>query len=150
METLESPFPANECISRLKKLPEQYASVKLAVAVHHSGKEYRFEVKAKGVSRNLMDMTLYGRLKQKKGDLTLAIIEEVKLGHYGYFLQYAWLAIPVIMIFGLINQNPQILWGILLAIGISIITRIENYFDRKELIRIIERALSSPSTDGSE
>src|SRR4051812_20825532 len=96
IDEFKTSIPLDECKSLLKKLPKQYSSMKLDVSLKGiDADNCRFKVHASAV-RNTMNMTLIGYLVQITTESTLIMIESVEPNGRAYFVQYSWLAIPVV------------------------------------------------------
>ena len=132
-----------ECISSLKLLPSKYFSLVLTVSiVPLKGNMYRFEMSAKGASRNWMNMRLLGLLQPRAASSTQVSIEDIMPGRLGYVAQYLWMASPIFLVVALVASNPYVLLAIPAAAIFSLVTLVSKQQDKEEVLRIVHRELN--------
>src|SRR5262249_4501663 len=128
------------CISRLKEIPHQYASVKLSVEIEQNEKDScRFILLAKSVSRGTMNMSAFGHIKRIAGKASLITIEDIVPSKLGYIAQYLLLTSPIILLIAFISGKIDVLLGIPFVTSTSLIALIGKHYDRNEMLRILHR-----------
>jgi hypothetical protein len=131
----------DECISRLKALPQTYFSLKLNIALRQIDSDNcQFHMRAVGVAKNSMNRTLFGRLQRATATSTQVSIENRVPNRLGYLTRHRWIGSPVVIRMAFISNNPFLLLGVPVLGVCSLITVVFEQQDRDELTRIIDRA----------
>ena len=137
----------DECISELKALPQKYFSMHLNISVVRVNDDnYRFDMHAKGVPKNPMDMTVFGHMKRITATSTQVYVDSIVANRFSYPTQHTWILSPLILLAAFISSNPAILLGIPFTVVFSLATWVTKQQDRDEILRILERALGRMST----
>jgi hypothetical protein len=130
------------CLSSLKMLPGKYSSLALTISiVPLKSNTYQFEMFAKGVSRNWMNMRLLGLLQPRPSSSTQVSIEDIAPRRLGYVTQYLWIASPLFLMMAFVSSNPSVLLAIPAAAIFSLVTLVSKQQDKDEMLRIIHREL---------
>jgi hypothetical protein len=131
-----------ECLSRLKALPDLYYSVALNISLRQIDSDTcQFQMRALGAAKNTMNLTLWGRLQRVTATSTRVSIEDIARNRLGYWARYVWIGSPIILLMALILNDPRLLLGVPVAGVLSLMAVVFELQDRDELTKIIDRAL---------